>query len=121
LKLGGYIEASVPFICPFHDTPDNYFNMTSSGIKELFKDFEVIEWGVARGAGYAVRHIIGDYKRLLKRVYRDPETPFLEKIRSRLAYRFLSIGIKFKLETIRLKPEEDNILASSVFFRGRKI
>lgn len=120
LKRGGYVDATVPFICPYHDTPDNYFNMTSSGIKILFNDFEPIDWGVEAGAGHAVRHVIGDYKRLLKRVYRDKNTPFLEKLRVRLVYRLLSWGIKFNLEKINLTPDEDNILASAVYFRGRK-
>jgi len=120
LKRGGYVDVAVPFICPYHDTPDNYFNMTSSGVKILFNDFEPIDWGVAAGAGHAVRHIIGDYKRLIKRVYRDKNTPFIEKLRARLAYRFLSWGIKFNLEKINLTPDEDNILAAAVYFRGRK-
>lgn len=39
LKSGGRIIASVPFIFPTHDLPADYFRYTSSGLKELFDNF----------------------------------------------------------------------------------
>ena len=36
LKPGGTLFAVVPFLQPFHGYPDHYFNMTESGLRQLF-------------------------------------------------------------------------------------
>lgn len=47
LKPGGTLYAAVPFLQPFHGYPDHYYNMTSSGLKNLFSGkFEIIECSV---------------------------------------------------------------------------
>ncbi|MEH1887482.1 methyltransferase domain-containing protein [Nostoc sp.] len=47
LKPGGTLYAAVPFLQPFHGYPDHYYNMTSSGLKNLFSgEFEIIECSV---------------------------------------------------------------------------
>lgn len=47
LKPGGTLYAVVPFLQPFHGYPDHYYNMTSSGLKNLFGDhLSVVEAGV---------------------------------------------------------------------------
>lgn len=47
LKPGGLLYIQVPFLQPFHGYPDHYYNMTSSGLKNLFeKEIEIIESGV---------------------------------------------------------------------------
>lgn len=44
LKPGGKLYVVVPFLQPFHGYPDHYYNMTSSGLKNLFgKDVKVLE------------------------------------------------------------------------------
>ena len=54
LKEEGYVSAGVPFLFPYHDVPDHYFNFSSSGIKSLFKDYQPIETGVYLGPWYAL-------------------------------------------------------------------
>jgi len=47
LKPGGILYAAVPFLQPFHGYPDHYYNMTSSGLKNLFSEkVQVIECSV---------------------------------------------------------------------------
>ncbi|MEH2380965.1 MAG: methyltransferase domain-containing protein [Nostoc sp.] len=47
LKPGGTLYAAVPFLQPFHGYPDHYYNMTSSGLKNLFsEEFEILECSV---------------------------------------------------------------------------
>lgn len=47
LKPGGMLYAAVPFLQPFHGYPDHYYNMTSSGLKNLFAGkVKIIEYGV---------------------------------------------------------------------------
>lgn len=49
LKPGGTLVVVVPFLQPFHGYPDHYYNMTSNGLKNLFKDdIEVIDCYVPR-------------------------------------------------------------------------
>jgi len=36
LKPGGEVYIAVPFLQPFHGYPDHYYNMTSSGLRNLF-------------------------------------------------------------------------------------
>ncbi len=49
LKPGGVVYASAPFIHPYHASPDDFNRFTTSGLKELFPGFEVIELGVRSG------------------------------------------------------------------------
>lgn len=49
LKPGGVIYASAPFIHPYHASPDDFNRFTTSGLKELFPGFEIIELGVRSG------------------------------------------------------------------------
>lgn len=49
VKSGGCIYASAPFIHPFHASPDDFNRFTTSGLKELFPGFEVLEVGVRSG------------------------------------------------------------------------
>lgn len=43
LKPGGTLYAAVPFLQPFHGYPDHYYNMTSSGLKNLFSELESLD------------------------------------------------------------------------------
>jgi hypothetical protein len=47
LKPGGILLAAVPFLQPFHGYPDHYYNMSSSGLKNLFRtDLTILECNV---------------------------------------------------------------------------
>ena len=43
LKPEGKLYCVVPLMCPYHDFPDHYYNMTHSGLKNLFEDFLEID------------------------------------------------------------------------------
>jgi SAM-dependent methyltransferase len=96
LKPGGQAYVAVPFLQPFHGYPDHYYNMTTSGLRNLFEDrfhvhdvgqppggapFFAISWmleSYARGLpaktrerflDLPVRALLGDDGRVLKRDY----------------------------------------------------
>jgi SAM-dependent methyltransferase len=49
LKPGGKLYCVVPFLQPFHGYPNHYYNMTSSGLLNLFEDaLTVVECGVPK-------------------------------------------------------------------------
>ena len=114
------MSAAVPFLFPFHDVPDHYFNTSTSGIQSLFSDFQPIQTGVLLGPWYALTNIIGNYKKMLKRVYKASNTRFLEKCRVFFIYRLLSWAMKFDHKKIALIEEEENILAGAGYFQGKK-
>ncbi|MBT3515619.1 MAG: methyltransferase domain-containing protein [Nitrospina sp.] len=120
-KKNGYMECSTPFLFPFHDVPDHYFNSSTSGIQQLFLGTKLIDVGVKMGPWHAMNNIVGIYKKMLKRVYKDPITPWTEKIRIFIIYRLLSWGMKFDHRTIVLTKDEENVLASGVYIKTRKI
>ncbi len=120
LKPGGYVDVSVPFVFPYHDVPDHFFNMSVSGLRVIFEDLEETDAGVLKCPAYALRNIIGNYKKMLKRVYKDGSVGIIQKIRCFLVYRFMSTGLKFNLESIPLTFEEKHTLAGAVYFRGLK-
>tara|TARA_E500000178_G_scaffold352813_1_gene417106 strand:- start:2941 stop:4452 length:1512 start_codon:yes stop_codon:yes gene_type:complete len=43
LKPGGKLYCVVPFLCPYHDFPDHYYNATHSGLENLFSEYLEID------------------------------------------------------------------------------
>lgn len=46
LKPGGRIHVDTAFMQPFHADPSHYFNMTPSGLREIFRPFRELEVGI---------------------------------------------------------------------------
>jgi len=49
LKPGGFVFLEMPFMFPFHGSPSDYTRYTIQGLKEKFKDFEIIQSGTRSG------------------------------------------------------------------------
>ena len=43
LKPGGYIYAETPFLQGYHAAPNDYQRLTISGLRHLFRNFEILE------------------------------------------------------------------------------
>ena len=67
LKRGGRIFAAVPFLQPYHAYPDHYYNMTSGGLRNLFRDLEVESLDVPMSGGpiYALTWILQSWRQAL--------------------------------------------------------
>lgn len=64
LKPGGDLFVAVPFLQPFHGYPNHYYNMTSSGLKQLFEGrAEIDEIGVSRAGHpfWSLQWILANY------------------------------------------------------------
>lgn len=63
LEVGGTAYISTPFLYPFHSSPSDYQRWTDVGLRELFKDFEMLEIGTRAGPFSALNtwavHMIG--------------------------------------------------------------
>jgi SAM-dependent methyltransferase len=49
MKPGGLVYITVPFLFPFHASPDDYKRWSASGIKNLMSEFEIVESGIRAG------------------------------------------------------------------------
>ena len=61
LKKNGTFYVSVPFICGFHASPDDYFRWTEEGLKELMSDFEVIRLEPVGGPTSALLWVFSEW------------------------------------------------------------
>ncbi|CAN5165399.1 hypothetical protein BH11PAT1_BH11PAT1_1550 [soil metagenome] len=43
MKVGGTLVLSTRFVFPLHDTPHDYWRFTKYGLREIFKEWEIIE------------------------------------------------------------------------------
>jgi SAM-dependent methyltransferase len=49
LKPNGLLYVALPFLYPFHDSPNDLHRWTDEGIKRMLKQFEIIHLGVRAG------------------------------------------------------------------------
>ena len=49
LKAGGLLYVSVPFLYPFHSSPSDYERWSPVGLRELLRQFTIVEEGVRSG------------------------------------------------------------------------
>ena len=65
LKPGGKLYVAVPFLQPFHGYPNHYYNMTTSGLKNLFSNqLKNVECGVLEAGHpiFALSWMLTSYK-----------------------------------------------------------
>jgi SAM-dependent methyltransferase len=65
LKKDGILYVKIPFLQPFHAVPDDFQRYTTSGFRELFKNYHEVDSGVAVGGGSMVSWIIREYLAIL--------------------------------------------------------
>ncbi len=58
LKGDGYIYVIVPFIYPYHSSPDDYQRWTSHGLGLYFKDYTIIKQGAYAGPVAALQGVL---------------------------------------------------------------
>jgi len=54
VKPGGYVYISIPFLMPFHASPNDYVRLTNEGIKHKFAIFEPQRIGMNGGPASAL-------------------------------------------------------------------
>lgn len=65
LKKDGILYVKIPFLQPFHAVPDDFQRYTESGFKELFKQYQELDFGVAVAGGSMMSWIIREYLAIL--------------------------------------------------------
>ena len=61
MKKGAVVYVIVPFVFPFHSSPDDFNRWSRMGLRELFRDFDEVDSGIHFGAGHAVCWILSEY------------------------------------------------------------
>jgi SAM-dependent methyltransferase len=59
LRPGGLVVATAPFAFPWHGAPIDFFRMTSSGMRALFRGCEVVYLAPGMGDGSALAYGVG--------------------------------------------------------------
>lgn len=65
LKPGGYLYVNISFLRPTHAASGDYRRYTDNGIKELFKNYHEIDFGVSVGPSATLSRIIREYLAIL--------------------------------------------------------
>lgn len=118
LKPDGHLRIDVPFLYPYHSSPDHYFNMTISGVKELCKDFIPIEVGVGghQLPCFGLHEILAYYFQGIN----DPK--IARKIQKMSVKKFMDFlqDCKSKYTETHLNSKTIENIAAGVFFYGKK-
>ena len=65
MRPGGHVYTEVPFLQHFHAYPNDFQRYTVEGLKEAFREFEVVETGVCVGPSSAITALVADWTELL--------------------------------------------------------
>lgn len=65
LRAPGYVYSEVPFLQPVHDGPRDFFRMTESAHRWLFRNFEALDSGAIGGPGSVAQLSIAQLVRAL--------------------------------------------------------
>lgn len=113
LKPGGRVWCEVPFLQGYHATPTDYQRYTSTGIADLFEQFEILEVGVALGPSSTLSWVLREYLAILFSF----NNAYLYKIGERV-FSWLTLPIKF-LDIVTARCRFAGQIASSFYLIGR--
>tara|TARA_X000000368_G_C22822452_1_gene619638 strand:+ start:153 stop:674 length:522 start_codon:yes stop_codon:yes gene_type:complete len=57
-RKGGNLIISVPFIYPLHDEPSDYWRLTEHSLRQLFDDFEIVDFKINGLRQFPIQYIL---------------------------------------------------------------
>ena len=114
LKINGEIFSVIPFMQPFHASPNDYQRFTISGIKLLHIKFREVECGVYSGPLSAFLWIIQDFSAIIFSFGNQKLHDILY-----LVFMTLTFPLKY-LDIIFARFKTAEILASNFYYHGKK-
>lgn len=118
LKPGGMVIFTTRFIFPIHDAPGDYWRFTKYGIRELFKDFEIIEL-IPETTNFSTLAILLQRMGYQSRLrWNKPAKFFLFLLAQILTH--CNWLIKEQYGDISRKDKEEGLLASGYYLVARK-
>ena len=114
LKKGGLVYVAIPFVIPYHSSPDDFYRWSEAGLRELLKDFDEQELKIQFGPSAAMTMVFAEWFGLLVSF----NTTFLHKIG---LYIGTIISTPFKLfDLVLVHYKRANILPLTFYFIGKK-
>ncbi len=118
LKKGGKVIFTTRFVFPIHDSPNDYWRFTKYGMKELFKDFEILELE-AETVNFETIAILFQRLGYQTNLRFNKPMKFLLFLAAKILPRF-NWFIKKEYGDIGRKTDETGILASGYYLVARK-
>lgn len=118
LKPGGIIYADVPFLQPYHGYPYHYYNMTTSGLKNLFeKKIKIIKHSVEPW-----QHPVYTLTWFLSKYYDFLDKKSREKFKKLTVEEIIKNGNNYDLYYVKnLDKNKEEIIACGTTLIGKKI
>lgn len=114
LKPGGFLYVSAPFIHPYHASPDDFNRWTSSGLRFLFRDLEIVETGVRSGPWSALLMFLAYWLGVIFSFGSKKAAPFIAHIF------MLVLGPLKYLDLIFMYLPGSEAVAAHLYLIGRK-
>lgn len=114
LKPDGLLYASAPFIHPYHGSPGDYTRWTTSGLKSLFNDLEIVEVGVRSGPLSAFLMFFAYWLGIIFSFGSKKTAPFIAHIF------MLVLGPLKYLDIIFMQIPGSEAVSAHIYFIGRK-
>ncbi len=114
VKPGGFVYVSIPFLVPFHASPNDYTRLTHEGLKQQFYDFTPQKIGVLGGPASAL-------VTLLMYFFALPFSIFSEAVYNLATYFFMTIlsPLRFLDLIFYLFPHSIEVSAM-IYYIGKK-
>jgi SAM-dependent methyltransferase len=113
LKKDGEAYIEIPFLQPFHGSPNDYYRATLPGLKHWCRELTELESGVCVGPGSAVAWIEIEYVRLW-----FGKIPILGVL-IEILFRLWSLPLKY-LDKWFINRKEAQVIPSAIYFYGKK-
>jgi len=114
LKKDGLVYVAVPFVIPYHSSPDDFYRWSEPGLRELLKDFEEQELNIQFGPTAAMTMVFAEWFGLLVSF----NTTILYKLGLFLAT-IITVPLKL-LDLVLVHYKRANILPLTFYFIGKK-
>lgn len=109
LEKDGLAYITIPFLYPYHDSPSDYHRWTYQGVRDLFREFEIVEIGVWAGPASALTAFLCHFTGSLLSF----RSEFLNSLFTNLAM-FIFFPIKFFDLIFAFLPQSHTV--ASIFY-----
>lgn len=114
LKPGGLVYVALPFLEPYHESPNDYYRWTANGVTRLFDGYEVIERGIAEGPTGTLNWILQEWLSLALSLGWEP-------LRRALSILFMILLWPIKaLDLLVMRLPQASNIAAATYYLGRK-
>lgn len=127
LKPGGRVWVDIPFMQPYHESPDDFYRFTLSGIKHMFKEFTIHKSGAIPGSGFTIHWMLKEFAAILEweKLHSIRKYPRMKRLLSkrslnRLKNELLKFDTDLETKFGREMPHSFHITASGVYVYGEK-